>query len=78
MRTIYWKRVGNTEYLFLEKTGQIHGDGGLIRAEGKVMIGKSKKKRRPKRLYLNPPYLYRKESHWIREHDLIGFNTFEL
>jgi hypothetical protein len=76
MRTIYWKWVGDTEYLFLEKTGQTHGE--LIRVEGKVMIGKSKKKRRPKRLYLNPPYLYKKESHWIREYDLIGFKTFEL
>ena len=76
MRTIYWKWVGDTEYLFLEKTGQVHEE--LIRVEGKVMIGKSKKKRRPKRLYLNPPPLYKKESHWIREHDLIGFKTFEL
>jgi hypothetical protein len=71
MRTIYWKWVGDTEYLFLEKTGQT--DGKLIRVEGKVMILKSKKKRRPKRLYLNPPYLYRRESHWIREHELIEF-----
>jgi len=76
MRTIYWKWVGNTEYLFLEKTGQTHEK--LIRVEGKVMIGKSKKRRRPKRLYLNPPPLHRKESHWIREHELTGFKTFEL
>ena len=76
MRTIYWKWVGNTEYLFLEKTGQTSGE--LIRVEGKVMIGESKKKRRPKRLYLNPPLIYRKESHWIREYELIKFKTFEL
>ena len=76
MRTIYWKWVGDTEYLFLEKTDETHGE--FIRVECKVMIGKNKKKRRPKRLYLNPPYLYKKESHWIKENELIRFKTFEL
>lgn len=76
MRIIYWKWVGDTEYLFLEKTGQTSGE--LIRVESKVIIRKSKKKIRPEKLYLNPPDLYVKGSEWIRENDLIGFKTFEL